>query len=113
VYLIHDRAPQFILDFASYGITAIRTWVQAPNMNAIAERFVGSVRREALDHFLLISRKQVGRILSDYVTWYNAQRPHQGLGHGVATGYRAESRGKVLKMPILSGLHHHYYRRAA
>jgi transposase InsO family protein len=53
VYVIHDNAAQFKLDYLAYGIKEIRTSVEAPNMNAIAERFIGSVRREALDYFLL------------------------------------------------------------
>ena len=55
VYMIHDNAAQFNLNYLAYGIKEIRTSVKAPNMNAIAERFIGSVRREALDYFLLIS----------------------------------------------------------
>ncbi len=59
VYLIHDNAAQFNLNYLAYGMKEIRTSVRAPNMNAIAERFVGSVRREALDYFLLISKSLI------------------------------------------------------
>ncbi len=65
--MIHDNASQFYLDFLSYGIKGVRTSIQAPNMNSIAERFVGSVRREALDHFLIINRNQVKNILAEYI----------------------------------------------
>ena len=113
VYMIHDNASQFYLDFLSYGIKGVRTSIQAPNMNSIAERFVGSVRREALDHFLIINRNQVKNILAEYITYYNTKRPHQGIGQDTPKKYIPLKRGEILKVPILSGLHHHYYRRVA
>ncbi|MBN2036017.1 MAG: transposase [Chitinispirillaceae bacterium] len=113
IFLLHDNAVQFNLRYADYMIKGIATSVQAPNMNAIAERFVGSVRREALDHYIILSRNQLKRILADYIHYYNSLRPHQGLGQQSPTGYSPEDKGEILKIPILSGLHHHYYRRAA
>ena len=65
--MIYDRAPQFNHDYFAYGITGVKTSIQAPNMNAIAERFVGSIRREALDYFLLINEKQIMNILKEYI----------------------------------------------
>ena len=67
VYMIHDNAAQFNLNYLAYGIKEICTSVKAPNMNAIAERFIGSVRREALDYFLLISEQQILNILQEYI----------------------------------------------
>ncbi len=113
VYVIHDNAAQFNLDYLAYGIKEIRTSVEAPNMNAIAERFIGSVRREALDYFLLISEKQVLNILREYIDYYNSKRPHQGLEQNTPQGFEAQKCGKVRKMPILGGLYYHYERRAA
>jgi hypothetical protein len=52
-------------------------------------------------------------MLAEYIGYYNLTRPHQGRGQDVPKGYTPQSRGEVLKMPILSGLHHRYYRRAA
>jgi hypothetical protein len=49
-------------------------------MNAYAERFVRSIRQEALDHFIMISEKQIKKIVNEYVNYYNKYRPHQGLG---------------------------------
>jgi putative transposase len=91
----------------------IATSVQAPNMNAIAERFLGSVRREALDHYVIFSRNQLKTVFVDYIYYYNSFRPHQGLGQQTPTGYSPEEKGEILKIPILSGIHHHYFRRAA
>ena len=113
VYVIHDNAAQFNLDYLAYGIKEIRTSVEAPNMNAIAERFIGSVRREALDYFLLISEKQVLNILRAYIDYYNSKRLHQGLEQNIPQGFEAQKCGKVRKTPILGGLYYHYERRAA
>jgi len=113
VYLIHDNAAQFNLDYFAYGIKEIRTSVEAPNMNAIAERFIGSVRREALDYFLVISEKQVLNILREYIDYYNSKRPHQSLDQNTPNGFTAQKYGKVRKKPILGGLCYHYERQAA
>jgi putative transposase len=113
VYLIHDNGIQFTLRYIDYSIRGIRTSLQAPNMNAIAERFVGSVRREALDHYIILNRSQLITVLKDYIHYYNSQRPHQGLCQQIPTGYSPQGEGEIMKIPILSGLHHHYFRRAA
>jgi transposase InsO family protein len=78
VYMIHDRAAQFNINYIEYGIKSIKTSVEAPNMNAIAERFVGSVRREVLDFYILINEKQNQKILDEYINYYNSKRTHQG-----------------------------------
>jgi transposase InsO family protein len=78
------------------------------------ERFFRSVRREALDNFLLLGRSQIERILEEYVTYYNSQRPHQGLKQQIPNPVETQNmRGPVCRSAILGGLHHHYYRRAA
>jgi hypothetical protein len=58
-------------------------------MNAIAERFVGSVRREALDCFIIINQTQVQYILREYIKYYNTMRPHQGINQQVPKRYSA------------------------
>jgi putative transposase len=82
--LIHDRDSKFsgAFDevFRSQGIEIIRTPIQAPQANAHAERFVGTVRRECLDWILIASRRQLERVLGVYVDHYNGHRPHRGLG---------------------------------
>ncbi len=82
-------------------------------MNSIAERWVGSVRREALDYFLIFSEKQLKRILWLYISYYNSQRPHQGIEQQSPVGYVPQKEGKVQSKPILGGVIHHYYREAA
>ena len=85
---------------------------RSPNLNPVCERFLGSVRRECLDHMVILSERQLRGVLKEYVEiYFNRARPHQGLRHGIPV---AESRlvpkvgGKVLPIPILGGLHHDY-----
>ena len=112
-YLIHDNASQFTaLDFSMYDIKAVATSVAAPNMNAFTERLMGSIIREALDHFLLFSEKQVRKIIAAYVDYYNHFRPHQAIG-GIPGGDPPNEGGSMRKKQILGGLHHHYFRSSA
>jgi hypothetical protein len=112
-YMIHDHAAQFNLNYGDYGIKGIYTSVIAPNMNALAERFLRSVRLEALDYYLLISEKQIMRILQEYQDYYNSTSPHQGINQGIPMGYKPQFHGKVQKISILGGLCNHYVRSAA
>ena len=113
IYLIHDNGSQFILDFAHFQIDNIKTSVEAPNMNAIAERFVGSIRRECLDWYLLFNKSQIRKLIDEYIIYYNEKRPHQGISQHVPIEYPPQKRGDIQKNPILGGLHHHYYRKVA
>jgi transposase InsO family protein len=87
-------------------------------MNAFAERFVRSVRQECLDYFIIFSEKQLRRILSEYMDYYNNYRPHQGVGH-IPSQQDANpppdipKDGEIKAKSVLFGLHHHYYRKAA
>jgi len=112
-YLIHDNAAQFAtIDFSQYGITGVNTSPYAPNMNAHVERVIGTIRREALDHFLLFSEKQIGKIVKEFVRYYNNFRSHQGIGR-IPNGDIPVGSGSIRKESILSGTHHHYYRSSA
>jgi putative transposase len=113
-YLIHDNALMFNIDYLAYNLVSVRTGVEAQNMNSIMERFFGSVRREALDNFLVIDGGQIQRILNEYVAFYNNQRPHQGIQQQTPKpGKSDKETGAVRKIPVLGGLHHDYYRQAA
>jgi len=82
-FLIHDRDTKFSRAFdaifRSEGIEIVRTPIRAPNANAYAERWVGSVRRECLDRLLIFGRRQLEQVLRVYVRHFNQQRPHRAL----------------------------------
>jgi putative transposase len=82
-FLIHDRDAKFSRAFDGIfqgeDIAVIRTPFRAPNANAHAERWVGSVRRECLDRLLIFTSRQLEHVLRVYVRHFNQQRPHRGL----------------------------------
>jgi putative transposase len=82
-FLIRDRDSKFTRDFDSVfaceGIKIIKTPVRAPKANAIAERFVRTIRAECLDWLLIINRRQLERVLRVFVDHYNTHRPHRSL----------------------------------
>jgi putative transposase len=86
-YLIRDNdrkfGPSFARVAATSGINVLRTPYRTPQANAVCERFLGSVRRECLDHFLLLHEKQLHRFLKNYILYFNQARPHQGLGQRI------------------------------
>lgn len=81
-------------------------------MNAFVERLNGTIRREALYHFLLFSKKQVRNIILDFVEYYNSLRMHQGIKK-IPDAEIIESTGVIKRIQVLSGLHHHFYRSSA
>ena len=120
-FLIRDNdskfGPLFARVASSSGVKVLKTPYHAPKANACCERFLGSVRRECLDHLLILREQQLRRVLQAYVAYYNGTRPHQGLQQEIpdppAAPLPAEARdGPILALPILGGLHH-AYRRAA
>ena len=82
-FLIHDRDSKFSRAFddvfKSEGIKIIRTPFRAPQANPFAERWVGTVRRDCLDWLLIVSRRQLERVLHAYIEHYNTHRPHRAL----------------------------------
>jgi integrase-like protein len=84
-FLIRDWDAKFtdVFDavFASEGIRILRTPVRAPRANAIAERWIGTVRRELLDRILILNRRHLEHVLAEYTTHFNQHRPHRALRH--------------------------------
>jgi putative transposase len=78
----HDRKSSRVFDtvFAAAGVQIVLTPIQAPRANAIAERFVGSLRRELLDRILILNQRHAAAVLAEYERHYNEHRPHRALG---------------------------------
>ena len=116
--LIRDRdrvyGADFVLRAKAAGIQTLLTPFRAPKANAIAERVVRTLRRECLDHVLVLNERHLRAVLHEYVAYYNAERPHRSLGLAppLPMGRRPAVRGTIRSRPVLGGLHH-VYRRAA
>lgn len=119
-YLVRDRdrcyGGNFIARAAELGIETVLTPVRAPKANAIAERLVGTLRRECLDHLIIVNERQLLRLLLEYVAHYNAGRPHRALALEPPAGtgqFALVSGGRVTARPVLGGLLYEYEREAA
>jgi putative transposase len=81
--------------------------------NGIAERWVGSCRRDLLDHIVALNERHLQRLLSEYVRYHHEDRTHLGLEKGTPDGrIRSVASGGVLSQVRLGGLHHRYNRAA-
>jgi putative transposase len=119
-YLIFDRRPQFndevIEKVKSFGIQPKCTSFQSPWQNGVAERWVGTCRRDLLDHLIVLNRLHLKRLINEYLLYYLEDRTHLALEKGTHAGREArEYPGggyKVISTPRLGGLHHRYNRAA-
>jgi transposase InsO family protein len=118
--LLHDRDAKFSGPFdeliGSEGVRVLKTPVRAPQANAVAERWVRTVRNECLDHLLIVGRRHLERELRDYVAHFNNERPHRSLDLIPPAG-SPQARGSpssgVLRRDVLGGLIHEYHAAAA
>ena len=124
----YDTAPRFLLrdrdgvygnDFArivhSLGIRQVVIALRSPWQNPYAERVIGSIRREWLDHVIVLNERHLRRILRSYLAYYHRSRTHLSLGKD-APDHRAvqtPTEGSVVEFAEVGGLHHRYERRAA
>jgi transposase InsO family protein len=123
-FLIRDRGSNFTASFDAVfqagGTRIVRTAVQAPRMNAICERLVGTLRRELLDRVLILGESHLRAVLADYQVHYNTARPHQGIAQRVPDGEHDGGhlivadldRRRILRKPVLGGLINEYARAA-
>jgi putative transposase len=119
-FLIRDRDTKFTdtfdAIFASEGIRILRTPVRAPRANAVAERWVGTVRRELLDRMLLLGQRHLEAVLTGYVAHYNQHRPHRALGQAPPLGAVPEPAPadgvRVVRRDRVGGLIHEYAQAA-
>ena len=118
-YLIRDRDQVYGERFSRQAKTLdIREAVIAPRspwQNAYAERVIGSIRRECLDHVVVIGERHLHEILSKYVAYYSGTRTHLSLSKDAPEprSVQLPSQGRVVKVPRVGGLHHECLRRAA
>jgi transposase InsO family protein len=99
--------------FVSEGIEVVPTPLRTPQANAIAERWVRSVREECLDHPLIVNQLHLTRVLKEYTDYYNVARPHQGLAQQAPIPLGRTRSGTIHRRDVLGGILHDYYRKSA
>ena len=116
-FWIRDRdtsdGGDFVARAAGIGIRTVLTPVRAPQANSIAERVIGTFRRECFDHVIVRNESHLRRLLREYVQFYNDDRPHRSLGLEPPNGLQPlpAGSGPIVAEPVVGGLHH-VYRRA-
>jgi putative transposase len=118
-YLLRDRdqvyGEQFRRQVRGMQIEEVLTAPHSPWQSPFAERLIGSIRRECLNHVLLLGESHVGRILARYFSYYHRARTHLALDKDAPEGrlvQRPEA-GRIVQIPEVGGLHHRYIRQAA
>jgi putative transposase len=117
-YLLHDRDAAFAAvetTVAGMHIQAVRTAPRSPWQNAYVERVIGSIRRECLDHVIVVNEAGLRRALSGYIAYYMRSRTHLALAKDspVPRPVQSPSAGHIVATPEVGGLHHRYDRVAA
>jgi putative transposase len=118
-FLIRDRDSKFtaMFDdvFAGNGVRIIRTPVRSPRANSFAERYVGTLRRECLDHLLIHGERHLRTVLAEFETHYNHHRPHRGQSlHPPMydAGEAIDMTARINRRTIVSGLINEHHRAA-
>jgi transposase InsO family protein len=117
-YLIHDRDTVFACvapTIAGMNIQTVRTAPRSPWQNAYAERVIGSIRRDCLEHVIVVNTKGLHRVLTDYIAYYLRSRTHLALGKDtpITRPVSPLSARRIVATPEVGGLHHRYDRIAA
>jgi putative transposase len=118
-YLLRDRdqvyGKQFRHRVKGMGIDEVLTAPHSPWQNPFAERLIGSIRRECLNHVLVLGERHLRRILARYVEYYHQSRTHLALDKDAPDARPVElsQGGRIVEIPEVGGLHHRYVRRAA
>ena len=115
-FLIRNRdatfTPAFDAVFTAVGVDVLRTPVRAPRANSIAERWVGTARRELLDHILVVGPRHIERVLAVFVTHYNDRRPHRALRQSAplrsVPDVATDPRTQVRRVDRIGGVIHEY-----
>jgi len=120
-YVILDRDTKFDDSVTTFleatGLISKRTSVRAPWQNGTAERWIGSCRRELLDHIIALNERHLVRLLRDYVSYHHQDRVHDSLGKDTPESrpveHKPAANATVISLPRLGGLHHRYAWREA
>jgi putative transposase len=115
--VILDRDSKFDADVITFlkatGVKPTRTSIRSPWQNGTAERWVGSCRRELLDHVIPLNEEHLRRLIREYVRYYHEDRIHDGLGKDTPYGWAVETKpspqATVISSSRLGGLHHRYH----
>jgi transposase InsO family protein len=115
-FLLRDRDAVFGGAFRAraqrLGIETLLTPIRAPRANAIAERVIGTLRRECLDHLVIVNEQHLRSVLAEFSRFYNTERPHRALRLDTPRPRARSSAGPIRSQQILGGLHHVYERAA-
>ncbi len=118
-YLLRDRDGTYGHEFTSridhMGIKEVKTAPRSPWQNPFVERLIGTLRRDCIDHVIVVGENHLRRILRDYFAYYHSCRTHLSLDKDSPEQRKVEppDQGKVVELPMVGGLHHRYARLAA
>jgi transposase InsO family protein len=118
-YLIRDNdsiyGDYFKERIRSMGINEVPIAPRSPWQNPYCERVIGSIRRDCLNHMIILNERHLRRILKEYFEYYHNSRTHQSLDRNSPVHREVEptEKGKVVSIPMVGGLHHRYTRVAA
>jgi len=118
-FMIRDRDGTYGKDFVhclgSLGIEEVVITARSPWQSPYVERVIGSIRRECLDRLIVLNERHLRRLLGEYIDYYHRSRTHLGLDKDspVTRPVEAEELGSIESEPMVGGLHHRYFRRAA
>src|ERR671933_917732 len=115
-HLLRDHDAVYGRDFRQrarrIGMDAIATPVRSPRANAVVERFLGTLRRECLDHLIILDEQHLQSVLTEFAAYYNLERPHRTLRLETPLPVLRSVQGPAQSRPVLGGLHHVYERPA-
>ncbi|MGO8698039.1 MAG: integrase core domain-containing protein [Limisphaerales bacterium] len=118
-YLLRDRdriyGAEFVRRAIGLGLEQKLIAARSPWQNPFVERLIGSIRRECLDHVIVLNERHLHRRLTDYLSYYHRHRPHRSLEQDCPEPRAVEppDEGNIIELPLVSGLHHRYARQAA